>query len=186
MAEKKPLAAMKVAGQLCISPTTSPPVDAFPHGGTSLGMVKDVVLRRTERRFNELGEERGGEVTDSLPMGVEYLMAFALRGWDPDAIPAVDPSAVVGATSRQAKIQHPGASVREGVSQSHVSLLFSPENKDHPAVYFRSAIPMVAEELELELGRSTEALMEVVFRAMVDDTTELGSVQVGLLEDIVL
>ena len=61
-----------------------------------------------------------------------------------------------------------------------------PEDEDHPAVYFRKAIPRVARELEIETNRANEFLIAALFQLIIDSANIDESVQMGLLEDITL
>ena len=183
-----PLQALKVPGVLVVNPTTAPPTDAAPHGGTALGLVRDVVARRTARRFGIEAEEYGGEVVEELYLGESWEIVFALRSGDSDAINNIFPNTTAHATSGARGIVYPGSSRRAGSawSTSAVKLLFSPDDPDHRAVYFRAAVPMISGELERQLDRENEALWLVGFKAQRDGTTAAESIQIRLLEDLTL
>lgn len=189
MSAPTPLQALRVPGVLVVNPTTNPPVDAVPHGGVQLGLVRDVVLRRTERRFELVGEEYGGEVLDHVYLGETWAIVFALRGLDNEALRRLFPTSATPTPSQREAISWPGSGLREGRSREvadGVALLFSPDDPDHHAVYFRRAIPLVAQELDLALGREEELLVLAGFLATRDGTTADGSVQVALREDLAL
>jgi hypothetical protein len=190
MSAPSPLQALRAPGRLVINPTTSPPTDAFPHGGTAMGLVRDVKVRRKERRFAILAEEWGSSVAEELWQGGDYLLAFALRGLDDDALNVLFPGETsLGSPSGVRGIGTPVSGRREGsqLSASAVKLLFSPlDPTRHRAVYLRSAIPLLAEDLEVPLQRRDEALVAVAFRALRDGTTPASSIQVRLLEDLTL
>jgi len=197
MATRDPLKALRVPGRVCINPTDNPPGSSvpFPFGGIELGLVRDVVLRRRERRFSNTAEEFGGEPAEELYLGETWDLLFALRGFDNDAIQTLFPNTTAHALSGQRGIVHPGSNRREGSAWSTASavrLLFAPDEPlSHPGVYFRSAIPLVAEELELPLSRNPDAggelLIAVAFRALRDQTQpDHIAVRVRLLEDMVI
>jgi hypothetical protein len=180
------LQALKVPGTLIVNPTTNPPTDAAPHGGTELGLVKDVRWVRRERSFDITAEEYGSETAEVVYLGEEWEVLFTLRGYDADALSNLFPNIVAETNSATTGITYPDTTRRagSGYTSSIVSLLFSPEDPYHHAVYFRAAIPMVAEELEVKINRTDRMLIAVGFKAVRDATTAARSVQVRLLEHI--
>lgn len=181
-----PLQALQAPGQLYINPTTVDPVD-----GTLLGLKQSVTLRYEERRISNTAEEFGGEAADDVFLGIEWRIAFALRGFDNDAIQALFPNTSITTTTNTNKrgVNYPGSELRVGQSWSTkaVKLLFVPDDPDQHGVYFRSAIPLTEPTpLVIAFGRPNEALIAVAFKALRDETTEDDSVQVRLVEDIVL
>ena len=162
---------------------------AYPHGGTALGLVRDVQLRRTEGRELIVAEEFGVEVVDELYTGEAWLLAFALRGYDNDAVGALFPNTSTGSKAKRKGIVYPGDTVSPGTlkAASAVSVLFTPDDAaNHPAVYLPNAIPEISEELEVNLGRSSEWLMTCGFRALRAGATAGKAIQIQLLEDLAL
>ena len=160
---------------------------AYPHGGTALGLVRDVQVRRTEGRELIVAEEFGIEVVDELYTGEAWLVAFALRGWDNDAIGTLFPNTAAGTTAKQTGVLYPGTDVPPGSlkAANAVKLLFTPDDtSNHQAVYLPNAIPEVGEELEIDMGRSNEVLIVCGFRALRDGATAGRAVQIQLLEDL--
>ena len=178
--------ALKVPGTLIINPTTNPPTDAAPHGGTELGLVKDVRWVRDERRFDLTAEEYGSEVFESIYMGEDWTLLFSLRVMDADALAALFPNTVAETASATTGITYPDTTRRSGsgMTSSIVKLLFSPEDPYHHAVYFRAALPLVAAALEVQTNRTENLLVAAGFRAIRDATTAARSIQVRLLEHI--
>ena len=160
---------------------------AYPHGGTALGLVRDVQLRRTEGRQTITAEEFGVEVVDEVYTGEAWILAFALRGWDSDAILEVFPNTNLGISSKFRGVDYPGTTTKPGAlrSGSATKVLFTPDDTaNHPAVYMPNAIPELAEDLTISLGRTEEVLMACGFRALRDGATAGRAVQIRLLEDL--
>ena len=160
---------------------------AYPHGGTALGLVRDIKLQRTEGRELIIAEEFGVEVVDEVYTGEAWLLAFALRGFDDDALGAIFPNTATGTLAKKKGIVYPGTDVVPGNLRSGgaVKVLFTPDDTaNHHAVYLPNAIPEIAEELEIPLGRSNELLVLCGFRALRDAATAGRAIQVQLLEDL--
>ena len=160
---------------------------AYPHGGTALGLVRDVQIRRTEGRQIITAEEFGVEVVDEVYTGEAWVIAFALRGWDSDAILEVFPNTNLGSSSKFRGVDYPGTTIKPGALKSATAtkVLFTPDDdKNHPAVYMPNAIAELAEDLTIALGRTEEVLIACAFRALRDGATAGRSVQVRLLEDL--
>ena len=160
---------------------------AYPHGGTALGLVRDIKLQRTEGRELITAEEFGVEVVDEVYTGEAWLLAFALRGFDDDAVGAIFPNTSTGTLAKRTGIDYPGTSTVAGNLRSGdaIKVLFTPDDTaNHHAVYLPNAIPGVSEELEIPLGRTSEVLILCGFRALRDGATAGRAVQVQLLEDL--
>ena len=180
------LSALRVPGKLVVTPTDIS--TAFPHGGTELGLVGEVVLEREERTYEVTGEEYGGEVVEDIYLGEQWKLVIALRGSDPDAIANIFLNSTTGTTFNLAGLSWPGTS-REGrlKTSDAVKILFSPlDIKRHKGVYFRKAIPKVAENVEVIYHSGKEQVIIAGFLALRDDSTEAGSVQVQIVEDMTL
>jgi hypothetical protein len=171
-------------GRLCVSPTSLSA--AFPHGGTNLGLVRGVSLRPQQVEWVVTAEEWGEETVEVIDGGRSWVIAVALRGWDPDAVQAVLPSSTLG-TSGTPLASHPG-SARAGAlrSAAAVKLLFSPDAPaQQPAALFHRAIPLVEASAELTLALAEEGTLGVVFRAIRRASDGLAF-QFGALEDLTL
>jgi len=104
--------ALRVPGKLSYGPSDL--TSAYPHGGTGLGLVRDIRLTRdvvAERRIR--ATEYGGETVEALVPGQEWVISFLLRGFDNDAISTVFPNTFTGATDSLEGIREPGT-IRAG------------------------------------------------------------------------
>lgn len=181
MTTPSPLQAMKVPGQLLINPGTI----TDPASGTSLGFVRDVVLLRRTSVHEVVAAEHGLEPVDALRLGERWSMTFALRGFDADAIAACFPSnAFTGATAGRPGLRYPGTSEAGSlISGDSVVLRFTPDDPTrHPGVVFYRALPVAAQELQIDLGHTTELLLLVGFLGIRDASQRL--VEVQLVEDM--
>jgi hypothetical protein len=130
--------------------------------GVELGLLRDVQLRRIVPggRPELHAEEFGVERIDSVYVSAVYRLGMALRGSDPAALAKIFPNVVAGA------VVWPGAKPPGHFrSADAVALVFTPTDPAHPSVSMGTAIPEVAEDLTVNLGRRTEYLILVSFLA---------------------
>ena len=191
MSTSSALQAMYLPGRLSValSSQTYDFSTAYPHGGTALGLVRDVQVRRTEGREMIIAEEFGQEIIDELYLAESWSMAFALRGMDQDALSAIFPNATTGSVSKQKGVVYPGATIAPGTlkASTAIKMLFTPnDTTNHHAVYFPNAIPEVSEALAVDFARSAELMMACAFRAIRDGSSAGRMCQVLLLEDLTL
>lgn len=128
-------------------------------GGAELGLLRDVQLRRTVPggRPELHAEEFGVERINSVYIGAVWRLGMALRGFDSAAIdvfPNVSGGNIVWPGARQ-----PGL-FRDVDAKT---IVFTPTEASHPSITIGRAIPEVAEELAVDLGRRTEHLILVSF-----------------------
>jgi len=143
MAASSALTAMRVPGTVTV-------------GGTEIGLLRDVQLRRKELggRVDLTAEEYAGEVVDVMLGAVAWELGMALRGFDATAIAAVFPNVAGG------KVKFPGTKA-PGYwrSKDAVAVVFTPLESSHPSISIGSAIPLVAEDLIVDLGKRAEHLI---------------------------
>lgn len=191
MSTSSALQAMYAPGRLSValSNQTYDFSTVYPHGGTALGLVRDVQIRRTEGRELIVAEEFGQEVIDELYLAESWSMAFALRGMDQDALSAIFPNPATGSVSKQKGVVYPGTTIAPGMLKagSAIKMLFTPnDTTNHHAVYFPNAVPEVSEALAIDFVRSAEVMVACAFRAIRDGSTAGRMCQVLLLEDLTL
>lgn len=161
---------------------------AFPHSGTSLGLVGAIEVREEEGQTPIRAEEGSVavEIVDWLEVEVNVRLYASLRSADDDALGVIYRNTTTGASSGRKVVLGPGTR-KVGTLRSvarAVQLLFSPLDPHHPAVYFPSAIPVLSEPRTMLLHRREERVVRVAFQAL-RTTTEAGShYQIGLLEDL--
>ena len=162
---------------------------AYPHGGTALGLVRDVQVRRTEGRETIIAEEFGQEIVDEIYMSEMWLMGFALRGLDEDALGVVFPNTTTGSVTKNKKIVYPGATIVPGTLRASTALgvLFtSNDTTNHPCVYFPNAIPEATDTVTIDLARAAELIITCVFRALRASNTAGDLCQIARIEDLTL
>ena len=191
MSTSSALQAMYVPGRIsCLLSGQTYNLDtAYPHGGTALGLLRDVQVRRSEGRFDVVGEEFGQEIVDQVYLAESWVLAFALRGMDDDALGAVFPNTFTGSVTKNKGIAYPGSSLTPGTlrSGSAVKVLFTPDDTDnHNAVYFPNAIPQVTETINVDFVRASELMIACAFRALRAGSTQGRLCQIARLKDISL
>ncbi len=137
-----------------------------------------------------MAEEFAGEVTAVQVRSESWLIACALRGMDDDAQAFLSQNTSVGTNAGRVGLDWPGPKVPGTFREADaLPLLFVPEDPvNHPAVYFRSAVPEFLSELEINLAGGEEWLMLCRFRAFRQNQggSPAKSVQVQIMEDLVI
>lgn len=178
-------AALTVPMRLVVAPTNL--AADYPHGGTSIGLVRDVVLEIASADLEITAEEFGQEIVDVVDGGESWRLSAAVRGWSRKAHDALFLEASTSATTEKPLAAHPAANRRAGRLRSAdaVVLLATPKDTTrHPAVLFRAAVPRRAAPLRVEFGLTTELLWAVSWTAIRDSAGVAA--QIGLLADLSL
>ena len=180
---------LRNGGKLCFNPTDL--TAAWPHGGTGLGVVGDVVLQQTwlTEDANAADDRHAGEVVETYFLGELWKLAFAIRQWDDDPVNLLMAHHKAGATRTIVTDQYTGTTARRPgtrLSTSAVKLLFTPEDYlANPAVLFYKAIPCLEVMQEVQLSAMEEQKVAAVFKAMYHQS--IGKVyQMGLLSELSL
>jgi len=175
MSQANPRNVLKIKGSFVKDPTDL--TIAFPHGGTALGLAKEIVWEPNIEHFDIIAEEFGGEVTESIALGHVPIIGAVLRGFDNDAISALFPHSSVGASGFQ-KIEYPGT-LRAGRGQADNSfkLLFSPKDTErHNFIIFYNAIPMPDIAASMQLSIDIEFGIAVMFKGIRDGTSRVYAI----------
>jgi len=175
---------LTVPGRLCVAPADL--TVAFPHGGTALGLVRQIAIRILTARAEVVAEEYGIEAVEQLYLGQRWVLAGTMRSLDDDAVQRLFPSTAVGATTQHRVISYPGTE-RAGTlrSASSVVLCFSPDDLDHhPMVIFHRALPLLDEQAELQAQLDAE--MGAGFAFLAIRAADGRAVSMGQREDLVL
>ena len=176
---------LRVPGRLAISCTDLNL--AWPHGGTGLGAVMDVIFRRYSQDYPITIEEGGGEPVEYLQAGSVYgCVAFA-RGWDDDVLEAAF-QANTGAVSGKSVIDI-DSTVEAGTRLKSFAktLVFTPEGSTHakdptkpdakaPFWVLYSAIPMLDGAPDFALQRTAELGLPLLFMGLRDGSGRILSV----------
>lgn len=175
---------LHVPGRLVRDPTDL--TAAFPHGGVALGSVKDLVVRPSVARVDVRAEEWGAEVVEQIYAGSAWVMVGILRNFDEDAVAKIFPNVAAGATSGKNVVKHPGSNAAGTLrGGSSVKLLFVPDDTDrHRMVYFRKALPLVEEALEMSLSLARP--LEVAFAFIAIRPSSGEAAEMALKEDLTL
>lgn len=185
MAAADPLKALKVPGTLVWNPTSL----AVAHGGTVLGLVRDVAWVYQAHRRLHTAEELRVRVVSAIYGQEEVSLAAALRGLDNDAVEVTAPLSAAGATTGHRVQSGPGRTndtpnLPHGhhVEVDAAPLLFLPDDTaNHPAVVFPLAMPRQLEDPR-SLTLDGEYLTLVRFRAIPGANGH--AYQIGRLADL--
>jgi hypothetical protein len=183
MAQSNVVNVLYTPGKLCKNPTNL--ALPFPHGGTELGLVRQVVIARTHTEARITAEEFGSEVVENIYLGEVWTVGFRLRTYDNDAIADLFPNTTVG-TSGNRVISHPGSN-RAGrlESQDAVKLCFSPLNAEtHPMLLMYRAIPMLEETVEFNVSMAEPLEFGCIFLGIRDGTNRV--IAFGMKGDLTL
>lgn len=159
---------------------------AWPHGGTGLGVVKQVAWVDRSVPYPVTLEAMGGEPVEFVEPGTDVWFAFVLRTNDDNAISAVFRNTSVGTATQHRVVSEPGA-VRAGnwmSGRAVAPLVFTPEGSTHaqsrsdpdvdaPFIVLYNAIPMKREDLETPLERTQEWAIQTTWRGIRDGSNRV-------------
>lgn len=158
----------------------------FPHGGVQVGLVRAVVLQPLGTPY-VVASEGLGAPSDVLQPMERWTFGCVLRGWDRDALEALQPfHHATGAVTGEPVFQAPGSALAGRSSQPRgLPLLFSPDNPtEAPAALLYSAVPFFTEGAELAFQRAEEFAMPLAAECLRD--SQGRTLEVGLLADLTL
>lgn len=180
MATDDPRKVLRVPGRLAIGPTDL--TLAWPHGGTGLGAVRGVRLKRFGGLWPATSEAHGGAPVEYLEAGESWALACTVRTHQDDVIRRIFPNTASGTTSQRRVVSAPG-SVHAGdwVSGRSVVLVFTPEgatqaksatatDADAPFVVLYRALPLLAADIEIPLELGEDYALDVVFQGIPDSS----------------
>lgn len=174
---------VRLRGRLVKDPTNLS--TAFPHGGTALGLARDMVFRFGFKTTFVHAEEFGARV-ETIFAGETAVFAAVLREFDKDAVSAIFPN--TGASGALIKGNASGSGINRAgtlLSSKSFKLLFSPTAVDHHQfVVIYKAVPMLEETAEFQMSLGDEVGIAVMFQAIPDSAGKLY--QIGKKADISL
>ena len=162
----------KFPGKLCVDPTDLSL--AFPHGGTGLGVVRNIVFRPEIKYENVIAEEYG-EVVETVAVAQGCILAATLQSFDAEALKNIFWNTEDGAISGRRGVKEPGA-VRAGflLSSRAKVLLFSPDDTDRaPMLLIRRALPMAQPSLEANFRLDMDIAVAVGWAGIRDSSARL-------------
>lgn len=177
-----PNSSLRVPGRLVADPTNV--ATAFPHGGTSLGLVRAISFRPGYLTEGLPFEEYGGKIGELIDGGESTRLGVVLVGFDDDMTSRIFPETSVGggAGKRGLKSSDATRAGRLG-SASGFKLLFSPrDTANHPALILYNAVANFEEAGEIALGTEENVGIALVFEALRD--TSKRDWQLQRLQDI--
>jgi len=181
MATKTPRRIRHVPARVAINPTDL--TASFPHGGTEIGTVRDIVLR-TDVRHAQVVAEEFGEVVEDVFVGSSVIAAMVIREFDSDAVSTLFPWAVTGSSSGEPVVRYPTTSQAGDLrSGDAVTLIITPvDEARHPATILYSAVPMVDDAAELTYSLEREFAVAAMFQGLRDGSGRIY--EIGRLEDL--
>lgn len=184
MGSPDPRSVMRVVGALCANPTDL--TVAFPHGGTALGLVTDVVFKPNLRRQELRAEEFGNETVDVIINSETVILGVRVRGQDRDMWDLLWEDPVTGSATGERVAEYPGAT-RTGnlASARSAKILYSPRNTEgHPALLLYRATLLLDEVQDIALTGKREMTIPALFHGIRDTSGRVYAM--GRLEDLTL
>lgn len=176
-----------VPGSLIAAPTDL--TTAHPHGGTELGLVRNIVLEFGFKGV-PIPAVEWGTVSDVIYGGEDVLLSCVIRSFDDDMVTKIFPNTAEGSTSQHRLVTFfPGDNNKNRpgylLSNKAFKLFFSPDSVDqHNGILLYNALPMLANTARMDLGRNREIGIDVVFQATPDGSGQ--SYAIGRRQDISL
>lgn len=152
---------IRIAGRLVAGATTLG--GAFPHGGTSLGLVTELAFRVLPLNYLIRAEEFAGEVADLTENAEDVWMACLTQGVNANML-----TQLFGSSDRHyPSTNKPTNGLAAGRS---TSIIYSPRNtSDFGGIVFYNAIPMWNPDTRVPLNIQEDFGYPVIFRAIRDD-----------------
>lgn len=161
---------------------------AYPHGGTALGEVRDVIFRRFTRDFPVTAEDKGGQPVGYLATGNVWGCVAFMRGFDDDVIELLRGGSE-GTTTQRAQYDA-NTTYRAGydLTADAVKLVFTPEGAAHaksasvpdadaPCWVLWNAVPLLDETADFLLQRDEELGVPLLFMGTEDGSGRTLSVR---------
>lgn len=172
-----PLAAnvLYLPGKLVKDPTDL--TAAYPHGGTELGMVRNLQWQPGIKYDKAIAEEWKTAVA-AFVEEEHAVIACVLRTWDDDVLRTVFPNTQIdsfGQVGIYSRVQGAGVN-RAGfdLASRGFKLFFSPKAVDNQrALLFYNAVPLIDESTQLQLSLGREAGFALMFEAFPDSQGRL-------------
>lgn len=171
-----------VPGRLAKNPTDL--TTAYPHGGTALGVVADVILEPRVRTEEIAAEELGGAPAEVLYLGEAWRLAVLLRQWDVDAIDAIFPNVTQTGTGNVRRTIQMVGNVYPGylLSSRACKLVFTPDDSTRPGLLVQRALPALRPTAALNLGLDRELGFAAFFWVVKGANTRYADI--GTLADL--
>jgi hypothetical protein len=168
MAAENALTIIKGMGRLVRNPTDLAAV--CPHGGTELGLARNVVFRFGIVTYTIRAEEWGGVAAGVLNCGSRGELTAVLREWNASAIATLFPGYALGASGAATIADDVNAAARAGALVSGAKILVAPYLSDdvQPAILLYNALPRPDRAAALVASRKTEAGPAVAWDAAPD------------------
>jgi hypothetical protein len=167
---------IRAPGRLCINPTNAGLQQAFPHGGTALGLAAKIEFRYGYAVEIVRPMTFGRTVTEAVYGGEDAMLAATIRGLDPDMLAALLPNTTAGASSGTRTVKYSPGDVATNLpgyllSNKQAIICFSPKALDtHPMILLYNAIPILAEDAKLSLSQANEIAISAVFLGTPDSS----------------
>jgi hypothetical protein len=140
---------------------------AYPHGGTELGIARDMMFKPNIKTRKLIAEEFKSPV-EILWVGDEPVMAGVLRTWDNAMISTLFYGTQ---TSARGDVGIIDTVTRPGypMSRKGITLLFSPLAVDaHKHILIYNAVPVVEEAFEMRVSLAEELGIPFFFQGIPD------------------
>jgi hypothetical protein len=165
---------LRVPAELVWNPTSL--LTAYPHGGSALGLVRDLEIRLNVQTSSVVAEEWGGQVVDEIYLCESIVLTAVLRSFDADAISALFPNTSLGAVTKARKVK--GHVAGSGINRAGLllstragKLVVSPRDVDEaPMLVIYNAIPVVDADALLPYCWSKELGLLVAFKGTPDSS----------------
>lgn len=183
MATDDPRRILRVPGRLSHGCTDLTAV--WPHGGTGLGAVKGVMLKRFGGLWPATAEAFGGAPVEYLEAGEAWAIAATIRTDQDDVIRRIFPNTAAGTVSQRRVVSAPGSTPTHAgdwvSARSLTALVFTPEGAtqaksatspdvDAPFIVIYRALPLIANDVEIPLELGAEWAIDVTFQGIPDST----------------
>ena len=123
-------------------------------------------------------EHQGGANNDVVYSGESVVIQCVLRGWDADAIAAVNPNTSASGSTIDSLVSGSGKN-RPGYTMGNQSmvLLFEPDDTtNNRMILFRKCVALPKASMEVQMKMKIEAVIAAVFYAVPDSSGRVAHI----------
>lgn len=169
---------------------------AWPHGGTGLGAVRDVVAERVGAAYPVTIEALGGEPVEYLEPGEAWKLRFRVRTLDDDMMAKEFRTTAAGTVTQRRLVTFPStAHAGEWMSAREFAVTFTPDGATHAVsatapdsdaifIHFYRILPVMGDPLAIALNGTEDIGTQCAWMALRHSSK--GPLAIGRRRDISL
>lgn len=172
MADLKPEDVLNIPGRIALSPTDLSA--AYPHGGSAVGIIGDVVYEPNYQYRPFLMREGGKRGFDLIEVPSDGMLTVLCRQWDPEVIGSIYPASTTQTDGSE--LGRVTGSSNRFIGSNGIKIAYSPLDETKKGVLFYHAIPTIM-RLRLAFARNIETVHLASFYLLRDSSDRYAAVE---------